>query len=235
MSLVGSGKKSKKNYPYCGLFVEISRYGQKSKILFRGERDMPTTSTTPCDDKNTGILKRIAAGDSSAVEDCIQKYSGLVWAFARKVNSSFEDAEDISQDIFMAIWQNAARFDESIASESTFVSMIARRRVVDRLRQIYRRPKMDPISDHMYLGPSDLSSANNALDASRALAAIGKLRKEQKELIWLNIFEGMSHTEIASQRELPIGTVKTHIRRGLAAAKTLLLEPRENANHVTAY
>jgi RNA polymerase sigma-70 factor (ECF subfamily) len=81
------------------------------------------------------ILKRIAAGDKTAVQDCLDSYGGLVWSLARRMSPNTNEAEDAVQEIFIDVWKNAARFDESQSSETTFVAMIARRRLIDRLRK----------------------------------------------------------------------------------------------------
>ena len=72
------------------------------------------------------ILQRISDGDRNAIQDCLDKYGGLVWSIARKMLRNSDDAEDAVQEIFVDIWKNAGRFDESKASETTFIAMIAR-------------------------------------------------------------------------------------------------------------
>ncbi|HTK36951.1 MAG TPA: sigma-70 family RNA polymerase sigma factor, partial [Pyrinomonadaceae bacterium] len=80
------------------------------------------------------ILQRIAAGDRTAVQDCLDTYGGLVWSIARKMLRSNEDTEDAVQEIFVDIWKNAERYDDAQSSETTFIAMIARRRLIDRIR-----------------------------------------------------------------------------------------------------
>lgn len=164
--------------------------------------------------KNT-ILTRIAAGDETAVNDCINKYGNLIWALAKKFTPKQEDAEDAVQEIFMEIWQNAARYDSSKASESTFISIIARRRLIDRLRKVYRRPVIQSIEDVFETAPNVFESQiNMKIQANQAVEAMKNLRAEQREMMILNIYEGMSHGEISQKLNVPLGTVKTHIRRG---------------------
>ena len=69
------------------------------------------------------ILNRIATGDSTAVQDCLKTYGGLVWSLARRMLRNSDDAEDVVQEIFVDIWKNAERFDASQSSETTFVAM----------------------------------------------------------------------------------------------------------------
>jgi len=93
------------------------------------------------------ILERVAQGDPSAPAECIDRFSGLVWSLARRLCASASDAEDAVQEIFIDVWKSAGRFDPSIASETTFVAMIARRRLIDRGRRRMRRPEVPQIAE----------------------------------------------------------------------------------------
>src|SRR5215813_5986353 len=90
------------------------------------------------------LLARVASGDRGAVRDCIARYGGLVWSIARRFEGA--DAEDAVQEIFLDLWKSAARFDPRIASESAFVAMITRRRLIDRRRTRRRRPTTETIA-----------------------------------------------------------------------------------------
>lgn len=172
--------------------------------------------------KNT-ILTRIAVGDETAVNDCINQYGNLIWALAKKYTPKQEDAEDAVQEIFMEIWQNAARYDSSKASESTFISIIARRRLIDRLRKIYRRPVIQSIEDVFETAPNVFESQlNTKIRANQAIEAMKDLRSEQREMMMLNIYDGMSHGEISQKLNVPLGTVKTHIRRGFKRVREVI-------------
>ena len=169
----------------------------------------------PLKTKQNTILSRIAEGDSTAVEDCINAYGNLVWALAKRYTASHEDAEDAVQEIFMEIWQNAGRYDAEKSAEITFISMIARRRLIDRLRKVYRQPGIQSIEETFEPQPDVFESQiQTKIQAKRAVAAMRKLNPEQRELMLLNIYGGMSHGEIAEVKKMPLGTVKTHIRRG---------------------
>ena len=82
-----------------------------------------------------------AAGDRDAIQDCMKAYGGLVWSLARRMLNDPEEAEDIVQGIFVDVWKNAERFDPNRASETTFVAMIARRRIIDKVRYGANNPK----------------------------------------------------------------------------------------------
>ena len=84
------------------------------------------------------LLPRIANGETAAIDECLDRYGGLVWSLARRLSPSPSDAEDAVQEIFVDIWRNASRFREDVASEVTFVAMLARRRLVSRMRRSQR-------------------------------------------------------------------------------------------------
>ena len=91
------------------------------------------------------ILQRIAIGERSAVDECLDRYGSLVWSLAKRWLGNVPDAEDATQEIFVELWQQANKFDPSAAAEATFVAMIARRRLIDRMRKESRRPVMEVI------------------------------------------------------------------------------------------
>ena len=134
-----------------------------------------------------------------------------------------EDAEDVVQDVFVDIWKNAQRFDESMASETTFIAMIARRRIIDRIRYASRRVTPDSLED-VVAEPSTRAdrTMQMSVEANEAAEAVAALRPEQRQVLQLAIVHGLSHQEIADATGMPLGTVKTHARRGLQAAREIL-------------
>ena len=81
------------------------------------------------------LLQRVADGDAAAVDECLSEYGGLVWSLARKMCPRHEDAEDAVQEIFIEVWRKADNYDPDVASEATYITMIARRRLIDRYRR----------------------------------------------------------------------------------------------------
>jgi RNA polymerase sigma-70 factor (ECF subfamily) len=160
------------------------------------------------------VLPRIAAGDPAAVPDCITRYGGLVWALARRFLGNVADAEDAVQDVFIELWRNAARYDPSRASEPTYVTMIARRRLIDRKRKSGRTLASQPLSEEPP-GVPRTDRVEIEDDAARAAAVLDELREDERRVIQLAVYQGLTHEEIAAATGLPVGTVKTHIRRGL--------------------
>ena len=169
------------------------------------------------------ILKRIADGDKTAVQDCLDNYGGLVWSLARRMSPNSDEAEDAVQEIFIDVWKNAARFDETQSSETTFVAMIARRRLIDRLRKINRQPNVDSLED-ILAEPVNVKDRDMqmGIEAKEAAEAMKNLRPEQRQILHLSIVQGFSHQEIADALKMPLGTVKTHARRGLIQVREFL-------------
>jgi RNA polymerase sigma factor (sigma-70 family) len=169
------------------------------------------------------ILQRIASGDRNAVDDCLKTYGGLVWSIARKMLRNTEEAEDAVQEIFIDIWKNAGRFDASRASEVTFIAMIARRRLIDKIRYSTRRISADSLDD-VLLEPFTRADKQmqTSIEAQQAAEAMRSLRPEQQQVLRLSIVQGMSHQEISDATGMPLGTVKTHARRGLMHVREFL-------------
>jgi len=134
-----------------------------------------------------------------------------------------EDAEDAVQEIFIEVWKNAERFDPDQASETTFVAMIARRRLIDKIRHVQRRISADSIED-VLAEPStrDDQVLETNVEAREAAKAVNQLRPEQRQVLQLSIVHGLSHQEIADALGMPLGTVKTHARRGIIQVRETL-------------
>lgn len=171
-------------------------------------------------------LERIADGDQSAVQDCIDRFGNLVWSLARRLSGNPSDAEDAVQEIFVDVWRSAARYDPSLASEATFIAMIARRRLIDRRRRISRRPEevSAPALSEMYQDrrESDNDPLELSDEAGRARGAFDALSAEQQRVLQLSLQFGLSHQRISEATGLPLGTVKTHARRGLLRIRQAL-------------
>lgn len=146
-----------------------------------------------------------------------------MWSLARRMLRNSDDAEDAVQEIFVDVWRNADRFDETKASETTFIAMLARRRLIDKIRYSKRRLSPDSLDD-VLLEPFTRAdkSLETCVEAEQAAEAMRSLRPEQQQVLRLSIVQGMSHQEIAEATGMPLGTVKTHARRGLLQVRELM-------------
>lgn len=184
---------------------------------------------------DAAILQRLAAGDPSAVTASLDRFGSLVWMLALRMSPTRADAEDGVQEVFTEVWRVAGRFDPNIASARAFVAMIARRRLIDRARSNKRHQRIGALGDDQAIemnGGSPSSGAIHDEEATRAQAAIEQLRPEQQKVIRLAIGENWTHERIAEHLGMPLGTVKTHLRRGLLKVREILTgrsEPQEAA------
>jgi RNA polymerase sigma factor (sigma-70 family) len=190
----------------------------------------PSSATSPSR-TDEPLLAQIARGDRGAAERVLERYKGLVWSLAKRALETEADAEDATQDIFLEVWKSASRYDGTIASEATFIAMIARRRLIDRRRKIGRRPTEEAIYDDTppTTIPASLSQEDRET-AAIARDAMTELSDEQQRVLQLSIFHNQSHEKIANSTGIPLGTVKTHARRGLIKLRAII-EERTRQSH----
>ncbi len=176
------------------------------------------------------LLPSIARGDPSAVEACIARYSPIVWTIAKRMVKEPFGLEDVVQEIFVELWKTAHRFDPSKASEITYVAMIARRKVIDRFRREARAPVTENYEEPETLAEDEaLEQVDKQDEASWAMRALNTLKPDQRRLILMSVVDGLTHQEIAASTGLPLGTIKSHIRRGLDRAATILRGSKEES------
>lgn len=183
----------------------------------------------------SSLLARVACGEQQAVKQCIAEYGGLIWSLTRSMIHSRSEAEDAVQEIFIALWKHAGRYDPARASERTFVAMIARRRLIDRVRAADRQPtarssvhSLDELSaatSQAMASKHGRRHIERSAEAAIAANALAELSGEQRRALELSVCQGLSHSEIAEVMEMPLGTIKSHVRRALAVIRKRLLPP----------
>jgi RNA polymerase sigma-70 factor (ECF subfamily) len=162
------------------------------------------------------LLPRVARGEADAVQACIARYSALVWSLARRLTRDVAAVEDLVQEIFIDIWKSAGRFDSRQASETTFIATIARRRVIDQQRKSGRAPDLEVVDESSASSEeAGFEHVDLGDEARRARAALERLKPDQRRVILMSVVDGLTHAEIVTATGLPLGTVKSHIRRGL--------------------
>ncbi len=182
------------------------------------------TKPSPNGDK---LLVRIASGDADAVGKCLERYGSMVWSLVSKAWKDAATIEDLVQEIFIDLWKSAGRFDPEKASEATFIATIARRRVIDRRRREGRAPEHELIEQNDFgREDTDLSSVDLEDEAQLARDALDELKPDQRRVILMSVVDGLTHHEIATTTGIPLGTVKSHIRRGLDQAAQKLRSAR---------
>jgi RNA polymerase sigma-70 factor (ECF subfamily) len=150
------------------------------------------------------------------MEQCIAVYGGLIWSIALRYAEDRSHAEDIVQDTFMELWRSAHRFNAAIASEKTFVGLLARRRSIDYIRKQRRQPPTEELMAAESLpDESSQASMEGRIEHSSLLEMLNELPDKTRELFTLHFEEGLTHPEISKRTGIPLGTVKTRLRRGL--------------------
>jgi RNA polymerase sigma-70 factor (ECF subfamily) len=155
---------------------------------------------------------------------CIFEYfAPRVKAYLRSLKADEKLAEDLAQDVLLTVWRRAGQFDPRQAALSTWIFTIARNRRIDAVRR-ERRPEIDP--GDPALVPDPIAGPDRIYDATqvvtRVRAAIGDLPADQAELLRLSYLEEKSHSEIAEEKALPLGTVKSRLRLAMAKLKRQL-------------
>ena len=172
--------------------------------------ETPVTTT----EEEEPLLPLIARGRTGAVNDCVRRYGPLVWSMARRMSPDRADAEDAVQEVFMQLWKSAAAFDPARCPERGFVAMIARRRLIDRLRSYQSRRglevRLDPAFD-----PGAASSLQDEPDAQQAARLIAALPEDRRTILLMFLADGCTHSEISERTGMPLGTVKSVVRRSL--------------------
>lgn len=167
------------------------------------------------------LLERVAQGEEEAVRLALDRFGPLVWSIVRRqVRPSA--AEDLVQEIFVEIWRSAGRYDPERASEATFVTTIARRRLIDHRRRVGRRPELEALEPELAGEEPELEPVELADEARVAVEALGRLKPDQRRVLQLGLVEGLTHARIAEVTRLPLGTVKSHARRGLERLRGML-------------
>ena len=172
-------------------------------------------------------LQRIAAGDNAAVDEFVTRYGGVVWALARRACPNRADAEDAVQEIFLQVWRSAGQYDPAVASEQTFIAMLARRKLIDRFRRGKNKPPAQSLeSESIAQSGPESDPLEVSEDVARAREGLEQLRPEEKQILKLSIEQGLTHSQIAETLQMALGTVKSHARRGLTRLRDHLGVPQ---------
>ncbi len=165
------------------------------------------------------LLQQIQAGDEEALVALHAQFANLVYSVAYRVLNDQMAAEEVTQDTFMRIWHKSYTFDPEKGRFITWLLTVTRRLAIDVLRQRQRREPntgMLFMDEDPNLWENVLSTDGSSSDLRRTLVSVlGELPSEQRQLIELVYFYGMTHSDIAETTGLPLGTVKTRIRLGM--------------------
>jgi RNA polymerase sigma factor (sigma-70 family) len=174
------------------------------------------------------LVGRLAAGpDEAALSELYDRYQAVMYGLAMRITNDSALAQDAVQEAFVGVWRNAGRYVQGRASVRTWMLSIAHHRAIDILR---RRRTTQPLPDveefnDALMAPDVWPEVARAADAAAVRQALDTLPEAQRQAIQLAYFSGLTQTEIADREQIPLGTVKSRVRLGLAALRLQLEEP----------
>ncbi len=176
-------------------------------------------------DEEARLLLRVRGGDEHALEELYQRYSGALYSLAYQVTGGDRFAQDVVQEVFIAAWRDAARFDPARGSVGAWLFGLARHKAIDVLRrETTARRRAAPEADlELEVAPDDVDrDAWERMRRERVLEALRQLPEPQRVCVELAFFSGLTHVEVSEQLGIPLGTAKTRIRTGLLRLRDLL-------------
>lgn len=175
------------------------------------------------------LMARVTQKDSDALATLYDQYSTLVFSLVLRIVKDKQEAEDLLQEIFLQVWDKAATFDSRRGNLYAWLMTLSRNRSIDRIRRNKgTRTRQQKLSEErMAVIPDDseatpLEAVVGFERANMVRDALQQIPQEQCEVLLLAYFSGLSQSEIASQLQLPLGTVKTRTRQGMTKLQTIL-------------
>lgn len=166
-------------------------------------------------DNDAQLAASFAAGEQTALRAVYEEHAPLVYRIALAIVRSVPDAEDVTQATFISAWRGRDTFDPETGNLAGWLVGIARRRAIEQLRVISRENRvLQAVSTE-----PPVSESHSAMDSvvERVLVTdeLSKLPTAQRHVLELAFYEGLIHVQIAATTDMPVGTVKSHLRRGL--------------------
>jgi len=170
------------------------------------------------------MLDRIGAGDRDALKMLYEATSAKLFGVILRIVIERGEAEDVLQEVYITVWRKAAEFDATRASPITWMVTIARNRAIDRLRAKGSRPTttLDEAAEIRDAAPAADTLIDSANDAKRVQAALGMLDPKHAAIIRCAYFEGLTYEALSDREGVPVGTLKSWVRRGLMRMRTVL-------------
>lgn len=183
-------------------------------------------SFTERDRDLTGLLARITHGDEGALGDLYDKTGSRVYGLAFRILNDVTMAEEVAMDVYLQVWRQAGQFDQSRSRPMVWLTVLTRSRAIDRIRvgrkERARRKPIEDISEEMSIDGNPEQHSVQLEQGRIVRHGLYSLPPEQREVIELGYFEGLSQSEIAQKTGQPLGTVKTRVRLGMIRLRNIL-------------
>jgi RNA polymerase sigma-70 factor (ECF subfamily) len=171
---------------------------------------------------DNALVESFRDGDPAALRQMYDRFGGAVFHLALRTLGSGADAEDITQTTFVAAWQGRETFDPRRGSLVGWLLAIARRKVVDRLRAVARENRVQDAVRALPAPTDPTVAPDRVVDRLVIADELAQLPAEQRRVLELAFYDDLTHHQIAAFTALPLGTVKSHIRRGMARLRQRL-------------
>ena len=169
---------------------------------------------------------RIAGGEQAALGSLYDESSRLVYSMVLRVLASVPDAEEVTMDVYTQVWKAAAGYDASRGSVTAWLVTLARSRAIDRVRSRTSRARKETALPETYdapsLGNTPEQETGETQLRSQVMTALATLPADQRQVVELAFYSGLTHSELAERLGQPLGTVKTRIRAGMSRLREQL-------------
>ena len=174
------------------------------------------------------LMQRIGTGDRASFEEFYRRHIALVFSTSFKILNNSSDAEDVTQEVMFMVWEKSPMYEVSRGKPLNWAVTMTRNKAIDRLRSIQRRLRLNDDAEREIAPPPRLGKdrPSDHLDSGEkqqiVRSAVMKLNREQRQVIEMSYFGGLTQLEISTRLKTPLGTIKARIRRGMLRLKKIV-------------
>lgn len=195
------------------VLLDVRTTGAPEKMMLMAS---PTNDAAPV--SHNDLLDRIAKGDKAAFADLYDALAPRVFGLVKRLLVDHSQSEEVTQEIFLEVWQSATRFDPNKGQATSWILTMAHRRAVDRVRASQSSRDRDlkiGVRDYDTGFDHVAESTEIRIESEKVRGAMQRLTELQRQAISLAYYGGYSHSEVSEMLSVPIGTVKTRLRDGM--------------------